>query len=339
VFAWFRFAAWFFAALAAGAGAEAADRVRVAMPTEGFLYTPVYLAIDAGYMKEEGIDAELIQFRGGGAAISGLASGSVEFCACAIQNAINATVKGAGVKVIGTVIGQYASNVVLREEVAKRLGITKDTPIAARLAALRGLKIAGSGAGSSTDFLIRYLAKKADLSPERDFTVLFLAGGGPILAAFSQGRIDGFVLSSPTSDMAVLRYKGVLMLDMSRGELEDLRGYPSIALSAKNSWLAGKGDVARRFLRALAKADRTIQTEAPRSKQVLRKRFAGVTDDVYDAAWSANIEAYPADPRVEEGSVARAIAFLSEVQGARIPGAPKDYFDASYADAAVKGLR
>jgi len=49
VFAWFRFAAWFFAALAAGAGAEAADRVRVAMPTEGFLYTPVYLAIDAGY--------------------------------------------------------------------------------------------------------------------------------------------------------------------------------------------------------------------------------------------------------------------------------------------------
>jgi NitT/TauT family transport system substrate-binding protein len=332
-----RAAAWLLALLIVSP-AQAADAVRVAMPTEGFLYTPLYLAIDAGYMKDEGIDAELIQFRGGGAAISGLASGSVEFCACAIQNAINASVKGSDVKLIGTVIGQYASNVVLREDVAKRLGITKDTPVAARLAALRGLKIAGSGAGSSTDFLIRYLAKKANLSPERDFTVLFLAGGGPILAAFSQGRIDGFVLSSPTSDIAVLRYHGVLMLDMSRGELEDLRGYPSIALSAKNSWLKGKGDVARRFLRALAKADQTIHADPARARQILRKRFAGVADEVYDAAWNANIDAYPKDPRVEEASVTRAIEFLGVVQGARIPGTPKDYFDDSYADAAVKDL-
>jgi NitT/TauT family transport system substrate-binding protein len=318
---------------------RAADSVRVAMPTEGFLYTPLYLAIDAGYLKEEGIDASLIQFRGGGAAIAGLASGSVEFCACAIQNAINAAIKGSDVKLIGTIIGQYASNVVLREDVAKRLGITKDTPVEARLAALKGLKIAGSGAGSSTDFLIRYMAKKAGLSPERDFTVLFLAGGAPILAAFSQARIDGFVLSSPTSDIAIQRYKGVLMLDMSRGELEELRGYPSIALSAKQSFLKAKGDLARRFLRALAKANRTIRTEPARAKQILRKRFSGVADEIYEAAWAANIDAYPQTPRIEEGNVARAISFLSEVQGARIPGAARDYFDASYAEAAVKELQ
>jgi NitT/TauT family transport system substrate-binding protein len=318
--------------------ARAADSVRVAMPTEGFLYTPLYLAIDAGFMKEEGIDAELIQFRGGGAAIAGLASGSVEFCACAIQNAINAAVKGSGVRLIGTVIGQYASNVVLREEVAKRLKITKDTPVPQRLAALKGLKIAGSGAGSSTDFLIRYLAKRAGLSPERDFTVLFLAGGGPILAAFSQARIDGFVLSSPTSDIAIQRYKGVLLLDMSRGELEELRGYPSIALSAKQSFLKAKGDVARRFLRALGKASRMIHADAARARQILRKRFAGVADEVYEAAWAANIDAYPQTPAIEEANVTRAIAFLGEVQGARIPGAAKDYFDASFADRAVREL-
>lgn len=309
------------------------------MPTEGFLYTPLYLAIDSGAMKDEGIEAELIQFRGGGAAIAGLASGSVEFCACAIQNAINAAVKGSDVKLIGTIIGQYASNVVLREEVARRLKITKDTPVPQRLASLKGLKIAGSGAGSSTDFLIRYLAKKAGLSPERDFTVLFLAGGGPILAAFSQGRIDGFVLSSPTSDIAIQRYKGVLLLDMSRGEFEDLRGYPSIALSAKQSFLKAKADVARRFLRALLQANRMIHSDPAGAKQVLRRRFAGVADDVYEAAWAANVDAYPETPRIVEENVARAILFLGDVQGARIPGAAKDYFDASFADMAVSGRK
>ena len=147
-------------ALVSLSSAEAAEKVRVGMPTEGFLYTPLYLAIDAGFMKDEGLEAELIQFKGGGAAMGGLVSGSVEFCTCAIQNAINATVKGSGVTLIGTIIGQYASNMVLRDDVAKRLGITHDTPIKQRLAALRGLKIAGSGVGSSTDFLIRYLALK-----------------------------------------------------------------------------------------------------------------------------------------------------------------------------------
>jgi len=317
----------------------AADQVRVAMPTEGFLYTPLYLAIDAGFLKEEGIDAELIQFRGGGAAITGLTSGSVELCACATQNAINATTKGSGVMLIGTVIGEYASNLVLREEVAKRLGLTPQTPIERRLAALKGLKIAGSGVGSSTDFLIRYLAKKAGLSPERDLTVLFLAGGGPIIAAFAQGRIDGFVLSSPTSDIAMLKYKGVLVLDMSRGELPDLRGYPSITLSAKTSWLKSKPEIARRFLRALAKADGMIHADPAQARQILRKRFAGLANDVYEAAWNANIAAYPSDPRVSESNVQRAIAFLSAVQGARIPGAPKDYFDDSYAEAALKTLQ
>jgi NitT/TauT family transport system substrate-binding protein len=321
------------------APAAAADKVRVAMPTEGFLYTPLYLAIDAGFMKDEGIEADLIQFRGGGAAISGLASGSVEFCSCVPQNAINAAVKGSDVKMIGTIIGQYASNVVIREDVAKRLNLTRETPMAQRLSALRGLKIAGSGAGSSTDFLIRYLARKANLSPERDFTVLFLAGGGPILAAFAQKRIDGFVFSSPTSDVAVMRYRGVLLIDMSRGELDDLRGYPSSTLVAKASWLKGKADLAGRFLRAVAEADRLIHGEPARAKQVLRKRFNGLTDDIYEAAWNANIDAYPLTPRVEEASVNRAIAFLSTVQGEKIPGQPKDYFDNSYADAAIKGLK
>jgi NitT/TauT family transport system substrate-binding protein len=326
------------AALMTAPAAQAADRVRVGMPTEGFLYMPLYLAIDAGFMKEEDIDAELIQFKGGGAAMGGLAGGSVEFCTCAIQNAINATVKGSGVTLIGTIIGQYASNLVLRGEVAKRLNITKDTPIKQRLAALRGLKIAGSGVGSSTDFLIRYLAQKAGLSPERDFTVLFLADGGPILAAFAQGRIDGFVFSSPTSDIAISKYKGVLVLDMSRGAFEDLRGYPSITLSAKTAWLKMKPELARRFLRALARADRMIHAEPARAQAMLRKRFEGVADDVYKSAWAANIAAYPSNPRVEEVSVQRAIQFLSAVQGVKIPGAAKNYFDDTYADDAVKSL-
>ena len=317
----------------------AAQAVRVAMPTEGFLYMPLYVAVDAGLMKADGVDANPVQFRGGGAAIAGLASGSVDLCACAIQNAVNASARGAGVKLIGTLVGEYASNVVLRADVAQRLGLTNRTPMQQRLAALKGLKIAASGAGSSTDFLIRYLARRAGLAPERDLTILFMGGGGPILAAFAQGRIDGFVLSSPTSDIALLKYNGMLLIDMSRGEFDDLRGYPSIMVSGKSAWLKMNPDLARRFLQALARANRMIREQPATAKRAVRKRFAGVADDVYDAAWNANLAAYPPTPRVEDVSVKRAIAFLSAVQGTKIPRTSAEYFDNTFADAALRAMK
>ena len=319
--------------------AHAADHVRVGVGTEGLVHVPLYLAIDAGFMKEEGIEAELIQFRGGGAAISGLASGSVQFCSCSIQNAINAAAKGTDVRLIGTLIAQYASNIVVRGEVARRLKLSPGMPSKDRLAALRGLKLAVSGTGGSADFLLRYLARRAGLSPERDFTIVPMSGNGPMLAAFAAGRIDGFALSSPTSDMAVLKYKGAIMFNMSRGEYDDLKGYPSISLSAKQSWLKAHRDEAHRFLRALARADRMIHDQPLRARQILRTRFAGIENGVYDAAWQDNVAAFPLNPRMDEGSVTRAIAFLGVVTGSAIPGAARDYFDNTYVDAAVASLR
>lgn len=328
--------AWLLILTLLAAPAAAADKVRVGLPTEGFFYVPLYLAMDAGLLAAEGIDAELVQFRGGGASIAGLASRAVDYCICAIHNAINAAVKGSDVTLIGTIIGQYASNVVIRDDVAARLGITARTPIPQRLAALKGLKIGATGVGSGTDFLIRYLARKAGLSPERDFTVLFLGGAGAVLSAFSQRRIDGFVYSSPTSDIGLLRYRGVLLLDMSRGEFEDLRGYPSMALSARRSWLAAHTDLTHRFVRAIARAERLIHDQPVKARQILRQRFAALPPDVYEAAWNANIAAYPASPVVLEPNVQRALQFLGAVQNQPVPGAARDYFDNTYADAAAR---
>jgi NitT/TauT family transport system substrate-binding protein len=339
VFASFRIAAWVFAAFAAVAGAQAAERVRVAVGTEGFVHVPLYLAIDAGLMKSEGIDIDVIQFRGGGAAMAGLASGNAEFCSCSVQNAVNAAAKGTDVRLVGTLISQYASNVVIRGDVAERLRITNDTPAKDRVTALRGLTIAVSGAGGSADFLMRYLGRQAGLSSERDFTILYMSGNGPMLAAFAQKRIDGFALSSPTSDAAMVRYKGMMLLNMARGEWEGLRGYPSIALSGRLSWLKSHEDTAHRFLRALGLADRMLHEKPDSAKAIVKKRFAGIETAIYDAAWESNLATYPANPRIEEADVARAIAFLVGIQGQKVPGAARDYVDDSYVDAAIASLK
>jgi NitT/TauT family transport system substrate-binding protein len=305
--------------------AVAAEKIKVALGTEGFVHMPLFVALDGGLFKQHGLDVELVKFKGGGAAASGLASRSVEFCSCAIQNAINAKVKGADITLLGRMVGQYASNVVIRQEVADRLGITDQTPVKERLAAFKGLRLAVSGAGGSADFLVRFLGQEAGLQSEKDFTLLYLNNGGAMLAAFAQGNIDGFALSSPASDSAVIDQKAFTLFDMSKGQIKVLDGYPSIALSARRQWAEDNQATVKAFVAALGDATTLINDKPQEAMKHVRKRFEGVSDKVYAAAWESNRESFPKTPYLTETDVERAIKFLGQIQNVTIPGKAEDY--------------
>ncbi|PIB42107.1 hypothetical protein AOA59_22395 [Pseudomonas sp. 2822-15] len=310
--------------VAASAGAHAQD-IKVALGTDGFVHMPLFVAVDGGYFKKQGMNVELIKFKGGGAATSGLASRTVEFCSCAIQNSINAKLKGADLTLLGRLVGQYASNVVISQKKADQLGLTAQTPMEDRLKAMKGLKIAVSGAGGSADFLVRFLGEKGGLSAEKDFTLLYLNSASAILTAFSQGRIDGFALSSPTSDSAIIEHKGFTLLDMADGQVKELDGYPSIALSARKQWADENPKTVKQFLDGLAQATKLINEDPEQAMKLVRARFEGTPDNVYAAAWKSNKHSFPQTPYLSEDDVARAIAFLGKIQGQSIPGKASDY--------------
>ncbi|WP_339437634.1 ABC transporter substrate-binding protein [Pseudomonas sp. EL_65y_Pfl1_R32] len=313
------------ASLAVASTGVYAQEIKVALGTDGFVHMPLFVAVDGGYFKKQGMDVELIKFKGGGAATSGLASRTVEFCSCAIQNSINAKLKGADLTLLGRLVGQYASNVVISQEKADQLGLTVQTPIEQRLKAMKGLKIAVSGAGGSADFLVRFLGEKGGLSAEKDFTLLYLSSASAILTAFAQGRIDGFALSSPTSDSAIIEHKGFTLLDMAEGQVKQLDGYPSIALSARKQWADENPETVKIFLDALAQATTLINQDPEKAMKLVRSRFEGTPDNVYAAAWKSNKHSFPQSPYLSEEDVARAIDFLGEVQGQSIPGKAGDY--------------
>ncbi|WP_295470881.1 ABC transporter substrate-binding protein [uncultured Pseudomonas sp.] len=310
---------------AASLYAQAAEQVKVALGTEGFVHMPLFVALDGGLFKKHGLDVELVKFKGGGAAASGLASRSVEFCSCAIQNAINAKVKGADITLLGRMVGQYASNVVIHQELADRLGLNASSTVEQRLAAFKGLRLAVSGTGGSADFLVRFLGQQARLDAEKDFTLLYLNNGAAMLAAFAQNKIDGFALSSPASDSAVLEQKGFTLLDMSEGMVPELDGYPSIALSARRQWAQENPATVKAFLAALNDATQRINEEPERAMKDVRKRFEGVNDQVYAAAWQNNRKSFPKTPYLSDAEVERAIRFLGAIQNETIPGSAADY--------------
>ncbi|WP_420392219.1 ABC transporter substrate-binding protein [Acuticoccus sp.] len=303
-------------ALAAAPVASAQEEVTFALPSVGMLYLPVYAADVMGYFEEEGIAADIRVFKsGGGAAMASVISGDTHVYPGTPAAAMRAVEQGTDVRIFAALMTQYASNVVIRGEVAQEKGITEDASLEERLAALEGLNIGVTGAGSGTHQLALYLVQQAGLDPDTDATIVFVGGSREILASFELGRIDAFILSNPTSDTAIEEHGGMLLFDMAAGAIPELDGYLYITLNARKSWLDEDPERTTGLVRAIHQAQQAMhdpeRTEAVRDA-VYEGYFDQFERDLFNAAWTRVVPAYPTSPELSVDKLERVIEFLNE---------------------------
>ncbi len=315
---------------------HAATKLVIAQSSEGFLYAPVYVARAKGFFAEEGIEPEIIVLKGGGSAvITAVISGDVQIAVGQPANVIKAREKGAPLKAFASLIRQFASNVVIKEEIAKKAGLTEKSTIVERGRALKGLRMGITSAGSGSDMIVRALAKDAGLDPDRDLTITPIGQSG-MLPAFRAGRIDGLCLSSPTSDIAVLRYGGYMLVNLSSGEYPPLEGYSYMSLIAREDWLEKNPQLAIGVTRAIARAEKLIAEHPDEAKEALRSFFGKNDPDVFEAAFANNILAYPATPRITLAEIELVHRFMMQTEGSGSSVKPEDVFTNAFVEAAEK---
>jgi len=311
-------------ALGAAQPVQAEDRVNFAMPSVGMLYLPVYVADVMGYFEEADIDANLQVFKaGGGTAMAAVLGGDMDVYIGSTSAALRAASKNTNTVIIGAIMTQYASNVVMRGEFAREKGLTADSTIEERLAALEGARIGVTGAGSGTHQLALYMLTEAGLDPERDATVVFVGGGNEILAAFSRGRIDAFTLSNPTSDTAIANYDGYLLFNTAAGQLPALDGHLYISVNSRQGWIDENPDLAKRMMGAIQRAQTAMHdpalTEEIRDR-VYDSTFPRVEKALFDQAWTSVLPAYPKSPAITRAQMERVVTFLNRFSENKLDG-------------------
>ncbi|ETX30845.1 nitrate ABC transporter substrate-binding protein [Roseivivax isoporae LMG 25204] len=309
--------------LAAGA-ALAQDRINFAMPSVGMLYLPVYVAEQMGYFADENIDPNLQVFKaGGGTSMAAVLGGDMDVYIGSTSAALRAASKDTNAVIAGALMTQYASNVVMRGAYAEEKGLTEDSSIEDRLAALEGARIGVTGAGSGTHQLALYMLTEAGLDPERDATVNFVGGSNEILAAFSRDRIDAFTLSNPTSDTAIADFDGFMLFNTAAGALPDLDGHLYISVNTRRAWLDENPDLARRMMAALQRAQEAMHdpdtTEEARD-MVYEAYFERFDKELFDRAWTSVVPAYPTSPEITREQMERVVTFLETFSDEKFEG-------------------
>lgn len=290
--------------------------VRFGTPNLNLPYLPMYVADVMGLFQKNGIKPEFQTFKtGGSTAMAALIGGDIDIFPGSSASAMQAFSRGAKVVIAGAFVTQYTSVVVARDDFMKKKGVTVKSSLEDRMKALKGANIGVTSPGSGTDHLAHFLLKKAGLDATRDVTMVYVGGAQAVVTAFSLGRVDAIITSSPSTDEMIRNHHGVLMFDTAAGEIPELDGYPYITINTTRKWIDADHDRAVATIRAITQAEEALQDKTQQDKlreAVHKKYFPKLDADLFAAAWKSVIAAYPKNPALNDKQIDMAIKFSNE---------------------------
>lgn len=272
----------------AGAGSGTVELVHAAKDSL-LLWSVSYLAEDDGYYKKEGLTVKRIPLGGGPAAMTGLLSGEGHANLSAPGELLSAVAKGRELKILLAHTNTMPSILVLSKKFAERVGVTADSPLAERRAAIgkvRGGRFGITAPGSITDGFTRLALEQAGLDPSKDARIVPLQTAANSLAALANGQIDGFVGVPPAAEKAVLDFGAVQLLVNQRGEIDGADRVQGMTLQARSEDVEANPDLYRALVRADVRAMRALIENPEEAGELLRKtRFSQLEQPIWDHAW------------------------------------------------------
>ncbi len=269
------------AATAVTASAQPA-KTRLVLPAVSILFAPVYIAEDAGYFKETGVDVEL-GLLGGPAALNALIGGSADMTTIAGLIQIRAAQRGQKTLAIAGLQENATTEIVLSAEAAARHPSAKT--VIEKAAALKGLTIAVDAANGLPHAYLRYVTRKAGIDADRDIRLVFIAPPG-MAAALQKKEVDGFVFSSPFTLEAV-RTGGQLWISGPRGDTPDVNPTTYNVLVARDGFCTSAAATCKGVVSALDRSLRLISTDPQKAFALLSKRFDKMNPELLQQAFES----------------------------------------------------
>jgi NitT/TauT family transport system substrate-binding protein len=144
---------------------------------------------------------------------------------------------------------------------------------------LKGKIVGVTTFGSLTDFLVRYLAKKKGLNPDKDFALLQIGADNERLIALKQGKIQGATLSHPAFILAA-RAGFTQLWDFFK-EVD----YPWSEIASTRSLINKDRDLIMRYMRAHLEGIALFKKDPELGKKVIKKMLRLDDDSLAQESW------------------------------------------------------
>lgn len=312
--------------------------------SKSWLWAAEDFATGGGYFAEAGVTVES-NASGRGVNVPALIGGAVDVVLGTPDQSIRAQIQNQPVKLIAATVDKYASNVVVNAEILAERGVDESSPVADKVEAMRGLRMGTTGPGAAPDSLLRYLFSTGDINPDTDVELVTIQGGGSaILAAVEQGVIDGFCLSSPTSDVSNQQFGTAYLFNMATNPPPALENYFYIGCAVLDEAIQERRSDLVAYVKGLTLALRAINDQPDVFREWARGWFDSLDDQLFDVAFANNSRIYTTSPVPTEAQFELNKQFVNiGFQTLGEPALPEDFSfqdacDPSIAEEAVASL-
>jgi len=257
------------APLFASAADKPLQKINVAYSSISGNMAPLWVTQDKGFFRKYGLDVQSILIESGTTTAQALVAGDISFAAVAGPAVIQSALRGADLVMIAGAIN------TLTFQLFTERGITQPDQF-------KGKAVGVTRYGSATDFAMRYALDKYGLDANKEVSVLQLGNVPAMLAALEGGKIQGAMLSMPTSVRA--KKLGFPMLaDLQMLGLE----YQHTSIATSRALLKTKPDLARDFMRAFVEGIHYAKSHRRETMEIIAKYLRTdekeILEDTYDS--------------------------------------------------------
>ncbi|HEY2990714.1 MAG TPA: ABC transporter substrate-binding protein [Candidatus Binatia bacterium] len=241
-------------------------KIHVGVPAVSMGNMIIFFAKEARLFEKHGLDAEVVVMQGSGIASRALVAGSVATSPIATPTVMNAVLAGSDMVILAHTMPGVVQSLMVRPEIKQ----PED---------LKGKAIGVTTFGSLTDFLVRYLAKKKGLNPDKDFALLQIGADNERLIALRQGKIHGATLSHPAFILA--QRAGFSTLWDFFKEVE----YPWSEIASRRAIIQQDRDLIMRYMRAHIEGIALFKKEPEFARKVIKKMLRLDDDSLAQESW------------------------------------------------------
>jgi ABC-type nitrate/sulfonate/bicarbonate transport system substrate-binding protein len=254
---------------------QAADKIRISMTGFAGQFMTFPLAQKRGFLKEEGIEAEIIRISAaaGRAALTG---GEVDYSTGIGGTAIGGALSGIPIKVVACYVPAPVLALVARPEFKT-------------VQALKGKTVAILIAGGVAHFAARAIVKHFGLDAEKDLKYLAVGPPDARFAALSQGLVEAAVLGPPLDFEAKKQGHNIL------ARADEVLIFPETGLVTSVKKIQEKPEEIKRVIRAGIKANRYIRANRDGTAQFLME-WLKLNREAAGATYDSVVKVYNEDP-------------------------------------------
>ena len=214
---------------------------------------PMWVMKDAGFFKQEGLDADLIYIASSTTMAQAMLAGEVAISTANSQAVVDTGLQGGDLVAMGAFVNFVALYVIAAPEIKS----VQD---------LRGKAVGVTRFGATTDFAIQMFLKKYGLEPVRDVPIIQIGGLPELAAALSKKSIYAAAMSYPMG--LVAQQSGMKMLaNLAKEEIPFLHQ----GLTTTGKFVRERREQAKGIVRAYARAVHFMHTRKEETKAIVAR--------------------------------------------------------------------